>query len=320
MSLTEMLDEFPKKRILVIGDVMLDKYSHCSVRRISPEAPIQIAEVQKEEYVPGGAGNSANNLSSLGSKVYIAGIIGKDIFGKLTKEELAKRKIKTEGLIEDKDRSTTLKQRIVAHGQQLLRMDYETREEIPQKIEEKLIKYITKKINKIDGIIISDYAKGSVTKELVKKTIELSKPYKIPIVIDTKPQHKDYYRNATVITPNEPEARSMTGMEKEPINKVGKKLVKELNTTVLITRGEKGMSLFKKDGTIKHFPTVAKEVYDVSGAGDTAAATLLLAMTSGSKIEEAVGLANIAAGIVVGKIGTATTTREELENAIKQQG
>lgn len=139
------------------------------------------------------------------------------------------------------------------------------------------------------------------------------------MVIDTKPQHKDYYQNATVITPNESEARAMAKMEQAPINKVGKKLVKDLNTIVLITRGEKGMSLFKKDGTIKNFPTVAKEVYDVSGAGDTATATLLLAITSGSKIEEAVELANIAAGIVVGKIGTATATREELENAIKQQ-
>ena len=139
------------------------------------------------------------------------------------------------------------------------------------------------------------------------------------MVIDTKPQHRSYYRNATVITPNESEARAMANLEKAPIEKVGKKLVKLLNSTVLITRGKNGMTLFKTDGEFKHFPTIAREVYDVSGAGDTATAVLTLAISSGSAIEEAVGLANVAAGIVVGKVGTATISREELANIYKQK-
>jgi len=319
MSLTEILDNFQKKKILVIGDVMLDKYSHCSVKRISPEAPIQIAEVQKEEYVPGGAGNSANNIVSLGSKAYILGVIGKDYSGNKIRQELKKKGIKTGGLIKNKHRQTTLKQRIVAQGQQLLRMDYETREYIPKKSEEGIIKYLTKNIGKMDGVIISDYAKGLVTQDLVKKTIELSKKYDIPVIIDTRPQHKAYYKNATIITPNEAEARAMANMEKAPIEKVGKNLVKDLDTTVLITRGEKGMSLFKKDGGIKNFPTVAKEVYDVSGAGDTATAALTLAITANATIEEAVEIANIASGIVVGKAGTATTTVKEIKKVINKE-
>jgi D-beta-D-heptose 7-phosphate kinase/D-beta-D-heptose 1-phosphate adenosyltransferase len=312
MSLTEMLDEFPNKKILIIGDVMLDKYSHCNVRRISPEAPIQIAEVQKETYIPGGAGNSANNIASLSAEAYIIGVIGKDYFGKILKKELKKKKINIDGLVEEKNRPTTLKQRVIAHKQQLLRMDYETREEITKRTEKIIINYIKKKIKKFDGIIISDYAKGIITKNLVEKTITLAQPYKIPVVIDTRPEHKTYYKNATVITPNEQEARAMAGMTKEPIEEVGKRLVKDLNTIVLITRGDKGMTLFKKNGNIKHFPTVAKEVYDVSGAGDTATAALTLAITTSATIEEAVELSNLAAGIVVGKIGTATTTIKEI--------
>lgn len=315
MKLAEIIDQFPKKKVMVIGDVMLDKYIHGDVRRISPEAPIQIVEVEKEIYVPGGAGNSANNIASLDSNAYLVGVVGDDYSGNLLKKELKKRKINIDCLIKEKNRQTTLKKRIVAQ-QQLLRMDYETKNKISKKTETKLIAYITKKINGIDGIIISDYAKGIITKNLTKKMIDLANSYNIPVVIDTKPQHKTYYKNATIITPNEQEARAMTKLEKAPIEKVGKKLVKELDTIVLITRGEKGMTLFKKDGSLKHFPTVAKEVYDVSGAGDTVTAVLTLAKASGSTIEEAIELANMAAGIVVGKRGTATTTIKELKELL----
>ncbi|MBU4501104.1 MAG: D-glycero-beta-D-manno-heptose-7-phosphate kinase [Nanoarchaeota archaeon] len=319
MSLKKILDEFPKKKIMVIGDVMLDKYTHCKVRRISPEAPIQVGEVQKETYVPGGAGNSVNNIASLSAESYIFGVIGDDYFGDLLKKHLKKRKIKIDGLIEEKDRPTTLKQRVVAYGQQLLRLDYETREDISKNTESEILKQITKKIEGIDGIIISDYAKGLITRNIIKKTIALAKPHDIPVVIDTRPQHKTYYKNATIITPNETEARAMAKLEKAPIERVGEKLLKELNSTILITRGEKGMALFKKDGTIKHFPTLAQEVYDVSGAGDTATATLTLALASGSTLDEAVELANIASGIVVGKLGTSTTNIKEIKTVINKK-
>jgi len=312
MSLTQILDEFQGKKIIVIGDVMLDKYSSCDVKRISPEAPIPVAEIKAETYVPGGAGNSANNLAALSAEVYVVGVIGKDHYGKILKKELNKRKVNTEGLVQEKNRPTTLKQRVLANKQQLLRMDYEIKSPISDATERSILKYLGKKIKQFDGVIISDYAKGVVTKDLVEKTISLAGRYSIPVIIDTRPEHKTYYKNATIITPNESEARAMAKMEKEPIEKVGKKLVKDLNTIVLITRGEKGMTLFKKKRKPKHFPTATKEVYDVSGAGDTATATLTLAITTGATIDKSVELANISAGIVVGKIGTATTTIEEI--------
>ncbi|MBL7147213.1 MAG: D-glycero-beta-D-manno-heptose-7-phosphate kinase [Nanoarchaeota archaeon] len=316
MKLTKILEEFPKRNIMIIGDVMLDKYTHGTVKRISPEAPIQVAEVQKETYTPGGAGNSANNIASLGAKAYILGVIGDDYSGTQIKQELKKRKINIEGIIEEKNRQTTLKQRTIAQGQQLLRLDYETQEEIQKETETKLIDYITEKIHDIDGIIISDYAKGLITGNLAKKTIILASSYNVPVMIDTRPQHKIYYKYATIITPNESEARKMAKLDKASIEKVGKKLVKKLNATVLITRGEKGMTLFRKNNSMKHFPTVAREVYDVSGAGDTATAVLTLSITSGAKIEQAVQIANTSAGIVVGKAGTATTTIEEIKEVL----
>lgn len=317
MKLTKILDEFQNRKIMVIGDVMLDKYSYCNVRRISPEAPIQIAEIQKEIYVPGGAGNSANNIASLNAKAYLIGVVGEDYFGNLLKQELKKRKISIESLVEEKNRRTTLKQRIIAHVQQLLRIDDETREEISKKTEKDILKYVTGKISDMDGVIISDYAKGLITKNLIKKVIELANSYGLPVIVDTRPQHKSYYKNATIITPNEQEARAMAKMEKAPVEKVGERLVIDLDTTVLITRGEKGMTLFKKNGAVQHFKTVAKEVYDVSGAGDTAIAALTLAITSGAPLEKAVELANMAAGIVVGKAGTATTTIKEIKEKFK---
>ena len=312
MKLKKILEQFPKREIIVIGDIMLDKYTHCNVKRISPEAPIQVAEVQKETYVPGGAGNSANNIASLGSKVHILGVVGDDYSGMRIKEEFEKNNISIDGIIEEKDRQTTLKQRIISQGQQLLRMDYEIREDIEKETEKKLIDYVTERLNHIDGIIISDYAKGLITRKLAKNVISFANSYNVPVVVDTKPQHKTYCRNARIITPNEKEAREMAKLEKAPIEKVGKKLVKQLNTTVLITRGEKGMALFKENEKIIHFPTIAREVYDVSGAGDTATAALTLAIASGAKMEQAVEIANTAAGIVVGKARTATTTIKEI--------
>jgi len=319
MKQIEILDKFSENNILVIGDVMLDQYKDCLVTRISPEAPIQVADIQKESYKPGGAGNSANNIAALNSKVHLLGVVGSDYFGKIIKKELEKRKVNVQGVIEEEGRPTTRKQRVIAHGQQLLRMDHESRDEITAETEKKMIQYVKDNIKEFKAIIISDYAKGVITENLVQETIKLANSAGIPVVIDTRPKNKRFYKHATLITPNEGEARQMVGSDKMKISEVGDTLIKDLDTNVLITRGEKGMALFKKDGTTKSFPTVAKEVYDVSGAGDTATATLTLSIASGSTMEEAVELANIAAGIVVGKAGTATTTMEEIKNVIKDR-
>jgi len=235
---------------------------------------------------------------------------------------LKKRNIDVSGLIEDENKRTIRKVRVFGRNQQLLRFDYEKKGYVDANTENKIFGFIEKNIGDSDAIIISDYAKGTITFSLMKKLIALCKEKNKIIVIDPKPKHKDFYKNATLITPNHKEAHEMTGLtEEDPsdvdIEIMGKRLLEDLNSTVLITKGEKGMSLFEKDGKITSIPTFAKEVYDIVGAGDTSAATLTLALASGASFEEAAIIANHAAGITVGKIGTSTVSIEELRKSIE---
>jgi D-beta-D-heptose 7-phosphate kinase/D-beta-D-heptose 1-phosphate adenosyltransferase len=287
---------------------MLDKYIFGKVDRISPEAPVQVLEVEKEEYTPGGAANVANNIASLQANASIVGTVGNDNEANILLNELKKRNINTEGIFTDKNKPTTRKVRILGHKQQLLRIDYEKKEYINKEIENNILNFIKNTTN-IDAIIISDYAKGVITKNLIEniKTIAQNKI----IIVDPKPKHKDLYKNVTLITPNLKEAKEMTDKEENLIN--------ELNSPILVTKGENGMSLLEKDGNITNIPTKAKEVYDVSGAGDTVVATLALALSSNATLKQAATLANHAAGITVGKIGTSTVTIEEIRNSIENE-
>ncbi len=317
-NLVSIMSKFKDKKILVIGDVILDKYVFGDVSRVSPEAPIPLVDVSYENYVPGGAANAANNLSSLGAQSFLIGVIGDDQNANILLNKLTSRGIKTDLLIKDKTRRTILKERIVARSQQLLRVDYDTKDMINNDIEERAINNIKEIIFNIDSVIVSDYAKGFITKRLMEELIKLCKKNNKPIIIDPRPDNKLLYEGATLITPNYDEASKMAeifGREEENINRVGNKLRKKLNVDILITRGPRGMTLFSDK--VKHFPTKAREVYDVSGAGDTVVATLSLALAAGANIEEAITLANYAAGMVVAKFGTATTTIVEIENAIK---
>jgi D-glycero-beta-D-manno-heptose-7-phosphate kinase len=321
-KLISFIKQFKNKKILVLGDVMLDKYIWGDVSRISPEAPVQIVNVGKESYSPGGAANVANNIAALNAKSLMVGIVGNDLTRQQLIAELEKRNIDVTGLIEDQNKRTIRKVRVFGKNQQLLRFDYEKKGYVSTETENNILDFISKKIDEIDAIVISDYAKGTITKTLMEKLINICKEKNKIIVVDPKPKHRDFYKNATLITPNHKEAHEMTGFEEEEtvdadIERMGKKLLEDLNSNILVTKGEKGMSLFEKDGKVTNIPTFAKEVYDIVGAGDTSVATLTLALASGASFEEAAIIANHAAGITVGKIGTSTLNLDELKKSIE---
>ncbi|MFH1770951.1 MAG: D-glycero-beta-D-manno-heptose-7-phosphate kinase [archaeon] len=310
--LKNIIKNFPNKKILVIGDVMLDKYIHGDVSRISPEAPVQIVQAKKELYVLGGAGNVVSNLAALNAQVTFISSIGKDKEARILKKILDQKKIKYK-LIET-NRPTIVKTRVVGRKQHLLRIDYENYEELKS---DKIIKLVQKEIKKVDAVIISDYAKGLITKELVNKIVSFAKGR--PIIADTKHSEKLFYKGVSIITPNEKEAYEISGADKKTeIILVMKKLEKTLGCKVLITRGEKGMSLLKQNQLID-IPTKAKEIYDVSGAGDTVISALALSIVSGASLEEAAIIANHSAGIVVGKFGTETTSLKELLSVFEKE-
>ncbi|MCH8329309.1 MAG: D-glycero-beta-D-manno-heptose-7-phosphate kinase [Nanoarchaeota archaeon] len=317
-KLIKIVEQFKNKKILVIGDVMLDKYIWGEVSRISPEAPVQIVNVVKESYAPGGAANVANNIVALSAQTFMVGIVGNDETKDKLILELKKRNIEVSGLIDDKNKRTIQKVRVIGRNQQLLRFDYEKKGYVDIETENNIFDFISKKIDEIDAVIVSDYAKGVITKNLMKKIIGLCKEKNKIIVVDPKPKHKEFYKNATLITPNNTEAQQMTNFEEDAnVEKIGMQLLTELNSNILITKGEKGMSLFEKDGKITNIPTFAKEVYDIIGAGDTSVATVALALASGSSFEEAAMIANHAAGITVGKVGTSTVSIDELKKSIE---
>ena len=323
-KLTTIIGHFKNKKIIVVGDVMLDKYIWGSVSRISPEAPVQVVEVNEESYSPGGAANVAGNIASLGATAIMVGIVGNDTTKDELIDELKKRKIDVNGLIVDESKRTIWKVRVFGKSQQLLRFDYEKRGDVSRDTEDRILGFVNGRIKSVDAVIVSDYAKGIVTAALMERLKGLCRESGKIIIIDPKPKHKDFYKNVTLITPNHAEAHNMSNIgkdneenTKEDIEKLGKTLLEELNSNILITRGEKGMSLFEKNGKITHIPTFAKEVYDIIGAGDTSVAALTLALASGASLEEAAIIANHAAGITVGKVGTSTVTVDELKSSIE---
>lgn len=319
-KLIGVIEKFKEKRILVVGDIMLDKYIWGEVARISPEAPVQIVNVQKESYAPGGAANVANNIAALNGKVHMVGIVGNDDANKILMEDLQKRNINTEGIIIDENKPTIQKVRVLGRGQQLIRFDYEKNEYVDNNAENKIITFIENNIDNFDAIAISDYAKGVITKNIMQKLTEICKIKDKIIIVDPKPKHKDFYKNVTLVTPNSSEVHEILNLENgNDTPGKGKRLIDIFNSPVLMTRGEKGISLFELNGEVTNIPTKAKEVYDVTGAGDTTVATIALALASGASMKEASILANHAAGITVGKIGTSTVNIDELKKSIENE-
>jgi rfaE bifunctional protein kinase chain/domain len=310
------------RRILVLGDVMLDEYLWGNVSRISPEAPVPVVEVIKESLKLGGAANVALNVKSLGDEPILVGVIGNDRNGERMKEALSATGIVPEGIFIDGGRQTTVKTRVIAHHQQVVRADRENTEEISKEMGDKIISFVKGKINNIGGVIISDYGKGLITYQLLSELIALCNQNEIFVAVDPKETHFMNYKEVSLITPNHHEAGFAYGKrikDEKILEEVGWGLLDKLKVkSLLITRGEQGMSLFEFDRTLTHLPTRAKRVFDVTGAGDTVISAFVCAYVAGANYKEAALISNHAAGIVVGEIGTAQVTKEELKSELKE--
>ena len=318
-SIASILDAFPRQRLLVIGDVMLDENLWGEVRRISPEAPVPVVELHRQTCEPGGAANTAANAVGLGGMALLGGVVGEDEAAVRLRECLRERGVDAEGLLVEPARSTTTKTRVVAHNQQIVRIDREVRSSVSPAVEDALLVWAARVMTEVGVCVISDYAKGAVSARVARELIALARRFGTPVVVDPKSHDYARYRGATVVTPNLHEAEQAGGISVHgpgDLEALGRRLLAELpGSAVLITRGAEGMSLFLPSVGVTHVPAEAQAVFDVTGAGDTATATLGMALAAGAPLALAVRLANRAAGIVVGKVGTAAVALAELRQA-----
>lgn len=308
------LPDFSATRLLVVGDVMLDRYWFGDVSRISPEAPVPVVKVERSEERPGGAANVARNAAALGAQVSLLSVVGDDEAGRRLGALMAEEGVAA-SLHADPAIDTTVKLRVIGRQQQLLRIDFETTPS-HEVLRAKLVDF-AQRLSGVDAVILSDYGKGGLTH--IAEMIQLARQAGKKVLVDPKGDDYSKYAGATVLTPNRAEFRQVAGSWKDEAQLVEKAqaLRQELNLeALLVTRSEEGMSLFGADGVVRQ-PAVAREVFDVSGAGDTVIATLAAMLASGAGWAEAVRAANLAGGIVVGKLGTATVTREELDAALR---
>jgi D-beta-D-heptose 7-phosphate kinase/D-beta-D-heptose 1-phosphate adenosyltransferase len=319
-ALQKHIERFPQARVLVIGDLILDHYIWGKVSRISPEAPVPVVHVDSESLKLGGAANVYHNIVALGGQGEICGVVGADEGGRRLLKELGERRQGRGGVIVDPDRPTTRKSRVVAHNQQIVRYDVEHRTEIKPLFQRRILRYVESRIDEISCLVVSDYAKGVVSAWLMSELLRLTASKRIPIVVDPKVEHFSFYKGVTVITPNHLEAGQAVGLHADTdaeVAQAGALIRQRLGCqSVLITRGEKGMSLFEPNGSSLNIPTTARQVYDVTGAGDTVVGTLALALATGASMSDGALLANQAAGIVVGMVGTATVSGQQLSEAL----
>jgi D-beta-D-heptose 7-phosphate kinase/D-beta-D-heptose 1-phosphate adenosyltransferase len=305
-------------RALVLGDVMLDEYVWGQVNRISPEAPVPVVDVRTRTYVPGGAANVAVGIAALGGRALLGGIVGDDPAAAHLRDALAERGLGLDGLLAVAGRSTTTKTRVIAHSQQVVRADVEERKPLPAETAQELRGWAEARLADIDVVVLSDYAKGVVSAELAQGVIERSREAGKPVVVDPKGSDYAKYGGATVLTPNIADAKRAAHLAPESfveLAEVASRLAAVVpGSALLITRGAEGMSLLSESGSID-VPAAARDVYDVTGAGDTVVAALAVALGSGLRLEDAVRLANAAAGLVVSKVGTASVTLGELSSA-----
>jgi D-beta-D-heptose 7-phosphate kinase/D-beta-D-heptose 1-phosphate adenosyltransferase len=320
LSIVGMLQ---KKKIVVIGDVMLDVYIKGSVARISPEAPIPVVEInEKDTKMPGGAANVAANITALGGKASIIGTTGRDLAGRELVNELKKYGVDTSGMLALGDRPTTEKIRVIAHTQQVVRIDREVKSALSDKQQDLVIQKAVKAIHDADGVIFEDYNKGLLTVKVIRRLVAYAKAKKKVITVDPKFHNFFEFKGVTVMKPNMKEMTEALGTEAvgESFETIGFKAMKKLQCkSLVLTRSENGMTIFEKGQPPRTIPTVAREVYDVSGAGDTVIATLTLALTAGATLLQATALANYAAGIEVEKLGVATVSAEELTQRLLEE-
>jgi rfaE bifunctional protein kinase chain/domain len=328
-AFADVVKSFPRKKVMVVGDLILDRYVWGKVSRISPEAPVPIMLVDKDDsYKPGGGSNVASNLAELGAKVFLVGIVGEDAYAKRLKRELTKRRINKDGVFSDSRRQTILKTRVMAYHhpyhQQIVRVDREDGHDISDKLAKKVVSFIKKRIKDVDALLIEDYGKGLITGSLLKKVIDIARKNKKIIAIDPKENHFKMYKNISVVTPNRYETEKWVGRSLDDMDSVkwaGRKLLKDTKSDViLITLGEEGMVIFQKGAKPQHIPTLEKkDVFDVSGAGDTVIGVYTLSLASGASPIDSAYIANCAAGRVVTKTGTAVVGRQELLNELKKE-
>ena len=318
--LSEGIDKFSSCRILVVGDVIMDEFLWGRVERISPEAPVPVVQVEEESLVLGGAGNVVNNIISLGGQALLCGVIGNDAMGRELVHMLEKMNSPSHGLVVEDRRPTTIKTRVVAHSQQVVRVDREESEPVTEASIERIITTVKEQNGSIDAIVVSDYGKGVVTRSLMDGLRSLGQDGQPILAVDPTVRNLALYKDVTLITPNNYEAQQMSGIQIEDdqsLRRAGAHLLEELGCqTVLITQGDKGMTLIEGNGETTQIPTVARKVFDVSGAGDTVIATFTLALAAGLTPSEAALLSNLAAGIVVGEVGTAAVATSRLKEIL----
>ncbi len=318
-----ILSSFPNFRdckVMVVGDIILDEFVYGNVERISPEAPVPVVEVEREILLLGGAANVLNNIISLDGQTYLYGVIGDDDAGEKVLQLLRQRKCPTSGIIKDNNRRTTIKTRVIANKQQVVRFDKENRSPLSEGAFRELQSRIANNFEHVDLVIVSDYGKGVITEKLMSFLRQLSEDFRRPLLVDPKIKNAHIYRGATYITPNHKEAENMTSikiLDNKSLCEAGNSLMKILDCdAVIITRGEKGMSIFEKNGRVTDIPAIAREVYDVTGAGDTVIGVMGLGLAANLNLLQSAFLANVAAGIVVGEIGTAAVSFDILKRAL----
>jgi len=321
-ELRRIIERFSRVKVLIIGDVMLDTYVWGGVERISPEAPVPIVLVRSESQKLGGAANVAYNVKALGAEPVLIGVVGNDKEGRYIHSLLQNDNISSCYIFNDDSRPTTAKTRIIAHQQQVVRIDREDSTEIKDEIAYRILETIKKELNSFQGIIISDYGKGMLRADVLKESISMARERGVFVAVDPTRGYSGIYKGATLLTPNRREAEDISGRRienEESLKGVGWELIKKVEVEVLlITLGEEGMALFEPGNVFTHFPTVAKEVYDVTGAGDTVISTFVVSKLAGASMKEAARFSNHAAGIVIGGIGTRTVNRENLLDDLNQ--
>lgn len=318
--LKRLFDGFRGKRIAVIGDLMVDRYYWGTVGRISPEAPVPVVEVESQSTRLGGAANVANNIASLGGKPLLVGVIGNDEGGSVLKGLLEESAFSTSGLITDAGRPTTIKTRVIAHHQHIVRIDHEVKGDISASTQQKILDVLDRELPSLDAVILQDYNKGVIVRELIGEVIRRVKGAGRIITVDPKFHNFFEYRNVTVFKPNRKESEEALGLKltgRESVERAGWDMLKRLEAeNLLLTLGEQGMSLFERSGTVTHVSTRAKKVADVSGAGDTVISALTMSMVAGADIREASAVANAAGGVVCGEVGIVPVDRQTLWEAL----
>lgn len=319
-ELKGLIDRFSDARVVVIGDIIMDEYIWGHVSRISPEAPVPVVEVKQETKMLGGAANVVHNIVSLGGQAILCGVVGKDDTGEEIVHRIKELGIGADGLLVEPDRPTSIKTRIIAHNQQVVRFDRESRRLMRPETLKRLLAFMADLKDGLDVIIIADYGKGVISVEMMQRLRDLVKDSGTLIAVDPKVGNFECYHGIDVITPNHHEAGASCRMEiidEETLIQAGRQMLQELDCrSVLITQGKEGMTLFEEGDEVSHIPTVARKVFDVTGAGDTVISTFCLGLASGMDMKSAAMISNFAAGIVVGELGTTTVQAEELKRVI----